>query len=121
MPKRDQDRKPKRRTPQSKPQPAVIRGVIVAALGFLASLGFGWAADVDRETIAAVSVLLATLLPILQGFWTRAAVVPAETTLAYVAAGGVPVAGDAATEPTGQPLPATYDGGAYVITAQPRR
>lgn len=113
--------KRRRAEPKSKPQPALIRGVIVAVLGLLASLGVGWAADVDRETIAATAVLLSTLLPLAQAWWTRRAVVPRESTLAYMTAEGTPVAGAAARERTGAPLPATYDGNAYVITAVPQR
>lgn len=99
------------------PQPALMRGAVVAVLGLLASLGVGWAADVDKETVAAAAVLLSTLLPLAQAWWTRRAVTPATEVLAYVAADGAAVAGQAAAELTGEPLPVSYDGGAYVVTA----
>lgn len=114
-------REPARRKRQTtRPEPALVRGVIVAVLGVLTTLGVGWAADVDRDTITAVAGAVTLVLPLVQAWWTRRAVVPAESTLAYVDGHGVPVAGEAAAEQTAAPLHARVIGGdAYLITRVP--
>lgn len=110
------DRKPRERSGE-KGNPAMYRGAVVAVLGALASLGVGWAADVDRDTVTGIAVGLSLLLPLIQGWWTRRAVVPEAATLAYVDDDGRTVAGEAAAESTGAPLPVVPGpDGAYVVT-----
>lgn len=80
--------------------PAMVRAVTVA-VAFLASLGIGWAANVDGDTIATWAIVAGVVLPILQGLWTRYVVTPNVKVLARVTTDGRVVAGDAAVEPTG--------------------
>lgn len=86
-------------------EPTRVRGLIVAGLGLLTTLGVGWAADVDKDVILAVATALSVVGPLVQAWWTRRAVVPAGAVVAQVTQGGAVVAGDAALAPTGEPLP----------------
>lgn len=85
-------------------EPAVKRGVIIAVLTLLASLGIGWAADPSAETIGAIATVAGFLVPILQGLWTRFAVTPNAQVLAQVKPSGEVVAGEAAPVTTGAPV-----------------
>lgn len=84
--------------------PAMIRAGVVSALTLLAALGFRWAADVDRETVAAIVTLLAVGGPLVAGLWTRFAVTPNVKVVSRVTTEGDVVAGDAALAPTGDVL-----------------
>ena len=56
-------------------EPAVVRGVVTAAVGLLVSLGVVSATDVDVD---AVVVLVLALAPIVSSLWTRFAVTPVD-------------------------------------------
>lgn len=92
--------KPSKPIPFLQAEPTLVRAVTVA-LAFLASLGIGWAADVDADTIATWAIVAGVALPILQGLWTRYVVTPNAKVLARVTTSGRVIAGDAAVEPTG--------------------
>lgn len=96
------------RTPARRPtrtEPAMIRGVIVAVLGLLTTLGASWAADVDKGTIATFAVGISVFLPLLQALWTRYAVTPNANVVAQVTPAGNVVTGEAARMTTGTPVP----------------
>lgn len=107
-------------------EPAMVRAVVVA-LAFLASLGIGWAADVDADTITVWALVLGGALPVLQGLWTRYGVTANAKVLARVTSDRRVVAGDAAVEPTGtevdQPQAAlgTGEAGVYYHVERPAR
>lgn len=85
-------------------EPALVRGIAVA-LALLASLGIGWAADVEADTITVWALAIGPLIPILQALWTRYAVTPNAKVVARVSRSqGTVVAGDAAEVPTGHEL-----------------
>jgi hypothetical protein len=86
--------------PLFKAEPAMVRAVVMV-LGLLAWLGFGWAADVDQETITSVAIVAGLLVPIVQGLWTRFVVTPSAQVAVKVTPSGRVIAGDAAVEPTG--------------------
>lgn len=95
---------------KTKTEPALYRGVVVAVLTLLASLGVSWAADPDRETIAALVALAAVTVPLLQAVWTRYAVTPVAKVVARVSTStGRVVAGEAATIQTGATVPVTVE------------
>lgn len=85
-------------------EPAVTRGVVVAVLGLLTTLGFSWAADVSKEAIGYIVVIATVLVPVLQGMWTRVAVTANRKVIARTTTDGRVVAGDASTVPTGEEL-----------------
>lgn len=97
-------------------EPAVVRGIVVA-VALLASMGVGWAADVDADTITVWALAAAPLVPILQALWTRYATVPNAKVVARVSKSqGVVVAGDAAVTPTGDELETYAAPGAPAVT-----
>ena len=100
--------------------PALVRGAVVAVLALLASLGVGWAADVDDVTLGLIVGVVSAVLALVQAWWTRRAVVPLDASLAYVDEHGVPVAGPAADSPLGEPLTAPDSRGAYLVSRVPR-
>lgn len=59
-------------------EPAVLRGIITALLALAASLGFV-ATDEIRGFAEGLIPVLAFLIPLVQSFWTRQAVVSPET------------------------------------------
>lgn len=89
-------------------EPSMIRAAVVAVLGLLASLGFSWAAHVDKGTLTAIVTVITVLLPIVQGIWTRYAVTANAKVVARVTTDGHVVAGEAALAPTGSRIPAMY-------------
>lgn len=106
MPKRPARRRVK--LDKAKTEPAVLRGVVVAVLTLLASLGVSWAADVDKETIAAIVTILGVLAPIAATLWTRFAVTPNSKVIARVSQSkDAIVTGDAAALRTGTVLATT--------------
>lgn len=54
-------------------EPAVLRGIIVAALSLAAALGFTTSTEINGAAEALVPIL-AVLIPIAQSVWTRARV-----------------------------------------------
>lgn len=85
-------------------EPAVVRGIVVG-LALLASLGIGWAADVDADTITLWALVVGPLVPVLQALWTRYGVTANAKVVARVSTStGTVVAGDAALVPTGREL-----------------
>lgn len=58
-------------------EPAVLRGIITAALALAASLGFV-ATDEIKGAAEGLIPVVAFLLPLLQSLWTRQSVVPLE-------------------------------------------
>lgn len=93
---------------KSQTEPSMIRAGVVAVLGLLASLGFSWAAHVDKGTLTAIVAVITVLLPLLQGAWTRFAVTANAKVVSRVTTDGHVVAGEAALAPTGSRLPAMY-------------
>ncbi len=85
-------------------EPAMIRGVVVAVLGLLTTLGVSWAAELDKDTIGAIVTVLVVLVPLAQALWTRFAVTANRKIVSRVTSRGTVVAGDAAAAPTGRPL-----------------
>ena len=69
---------PKKKRDLTKTEPALVRGFVVSVLSLLAALGVSWAADVDKETIGAIVGVAAVVVPLVQAWWTRRAVTPAE-------------------------------------------
>lgn len=70
-------------------EPAVLRGIVTAALALAAALGFV-ATDEIKGAAEGLIPVVAFLLPLIQSVWTRQAVVPAEKhvdQLAQVASG----------------------------------
>ena len=70
-------------------EPAVLRGIVTAALALAASLGFV-ATDEIRGAAEGLIPVVAFLIPLVQSLWTRQAVVPAAKhvdQLAQVASG----------------------------------
>lgn len=61
-------------------EPAVYRGIIIAVFGVAASLGVVVSDTIPDQVI----VLVLALLPLIQGFWTRTAVVAEDKVVAYV-------------------------------------
>lgn len=100
--------------------PALIRGAVVAILALLATLGFGWAADVDRDTITAVAAVISFLAPLIGALLTRPAVTPNPKVVARVTTGGDVVAGDASEITTGATL-RLVDAGSKVLQPIPIR
>ncbi|WP_228941857.1 hypothetical protein [Nocardioides sp. Leaf374] len=82
-------------------EPALVRAIAMV-LALLASLGLGWAADLDAETVATVVVVVG---PVVQWLWTRYAVTPNAKVIARTTTDGQVVAGEAATAPAGTVLP----------------
>lgn len=100
-------RKNKTNLPVRKTEPAMIRAAVVAILGLLASLGFTWAGEVDKETLERIVIIGVVVVPLLQGLWTRFGVVAKSKVLARLSTStGAVVAGEAATTRTDTPLPA---------------
>lgn len=103
---RDARKRPARRPgprviPVTKGNPAVVRSVVVAVLGLLATLGVGWAADVPGEVVDALVTLLVVLGPVVAGLWIRFGVTPNAKVVSRVTTDGNVVAGDASTVVTG--------------------
>lgn len=86
-------------------EPALVRGVVLAVLGLLATLGVSWAANVDKETLGAIVGFVVVVMPLVQGLWTRFAVTSNKKVVLQVTGEGAVVAGDAATAPTGAAVP----------------
>lgn len=59
-------------------EPAVLRGIITALLALAAALGFV-ATDEIRGVAEGIIPVLAFVIPLVQSFWTRQAVVSPET------------------------------------------
>lgn len=59
--------------------PAVYRALIIAVFGILASIGVVVSDQVPDQVL----VLILALLPLIQGVWTRDAVVPEEKVVLY--------------------------------------
>lgn len=110
-------KRPKRiKLPKAKTEPAIIRGVVVAALSVLAALGFDWADDVPKQTVTSVAIVLAFLAPIVTAVWTRFAVTPNAKVIARLSVSkGTAVAGDAATDPAGWELETERRAGATMV------
>lgn len=109
---------PKSKLPATKTEPALVRGVVIAVLSLLATLGVGWAADVSKDTIASIVLVASVLIPLIQAAWTRYAVTANAKVLARVAtSSGQVVAGDASTVVTGEVLRVHDEVGASVVTA----
>lgn len=85
-------------------EPALVRGVVLAVLGLLATLGVSWGANVDKETLGAIVGFVVVVMPLVQGLWTRFAVTSNKKVVAQVTSDGAVVAGDASTLPTGLEL-----------------
>lgn len=80
-------------------EPAVVRGVVVALVFVVGLVGFN-IADVGEKVVAGYTALFA-LIPLIQAWWTRSAVVPASQVVAVAAPDGQVFAGPAAPEPDG--------------------
>lgn len=85
-------------------EPARLRAVWVAVLTLATTLGLTVPTDLDGKVTAIIAVL-AVLLPLIQGEWTRAAVVPVarydndvEVALNTPAPAELPVPGDGADQ-----------------------
>jgi hypothetical protein len=118
--KRPDDRRPagrapagkrnRRKLPKTATEPALVRGVVVAVLALLSTLGVTWA-DVDKKTLGLIVAVLVAVLHLAQALWTRRAVTPNAKVVARVSPSKeAVVAGEAAAVPTGEPL-AVYDVG----------
>lgn len=107
--------------PVTRAEPALVRGVIVAVLGLLATLGVSWAADVSKETIGYLVGVGVVVVPLAQALWTRYGVVAAAKVVARLSTStGTVVAGEAASAPTGRVLltaPAAASGAEAVVVA----
>jgi hypothetical protein len=88
---------------KSQAEPALVRAIAMV-LALLASLGLGWAANLDAETVASVVVVVG---PLVQWLWTRYAVTPNAKVIARTTTDGQVVAGEAAVATTGSSIPAT--------------
>lgn len=109
----------------------MLRGVVVAVLGLLATLGVSWAAELDKETIGAIVTVLVFVVPLVQAWWTRRAVTSNRKIVSRVTTAGEVVAGDASVLPTGTQLetpvregwadvaPGVAVGGAFPVAAAP--
>lgn len=84
-----------------KANPALVRGLVVAVIGLLASFGLVRADVLDEAQLGYVVMIGTVVLPILQGLWTRYGVTPNAKVVAQVTAAGDVVAGDAAAITTG--------------------
>lgn len=80
-------------------EPAVVRGVVVALVFVVGLVGFN-IADVGEKVVAGYTALFA-VIPLIQAWWTRSAVVPASQVVAVAAPDGQVFAGPAAPEPDG--------------------
>lgn len=81
-------------------EPAVVRGVVVALVFVVGLVGFN-IADVGEKVVAGYTALFA-LIPLIQAWWTRSAVVPASQVVAVVAPDGQVLAGPASPVADGE-------------------
>lgn len=96
----------------SKTEPAVIRGAIVAIIGLAASFGLVQVDVLSKTQIGYLASLIAVLLPIAQGLWTRYGVTPKALVVAQVTTDGAHVVtGAAAARSTGEVVADVADDG----------
>ena len=81
-------------------EPALVRSVVIAVVGVLALAGLD-ATAVGDKLIDGWTYIFA-VLPLIQGWWTRQAVVPTAKTVAVLRPDGQVEAADAAPEPNGE-------------------
>lgn len=112
------DRKRARVVGKLEGNPAIVRAAVVAILGVLASLGVGWAADVDEETITSLSVAI-PVVALLVGWLIRQVVTPVVKVVSRVTTDGLVVAGGAAEIPEGEVLATMRDGDRWVTLPVP--
>lgn len=101
-------------------EPSTLRGIYVAVVALLGTLGLKVSDKVDAQ-VSAIIAFLVVVVPMLQALWTRAAVVPVAvhdaavdkalwTPPPVVATDGAAAAGDAvASAIVGNPAPAAPD------------
>jgi hypothetical protein len=61
-------------------EPAIIRGVIMAGVAVLASVGIFVSEDLPNDLVLLITVVFA----LIQALWTRSATIPTEKVVAYV-------------------------------------
>lgn len=81
-------------------EPALVRGVVVALVFVVGLVGFN-IADVGDKVVAGYTAIFA-VIPLIQAWWTRSAVVPASQVVAVVAPDGQALAGPASPVPDGE-------------------
>jgi hypothetical protein len=79
--------------------PALLRAILLALAIVLGTVGVEFTPIADRIEVAWTAVF--AVIPLIQGWWTRAAVTPAARVVETVDKDGVRVAGPASPLPTG--------------------